>query len=130
MCCWRRRWRRDSEERPSSTGDACLSRFPGVSGRDFLWETMDPVVGESEVLFCFVLFYFVLFPPDQVTQDMLLVNCLVPHWRRPPPDCHRSSLHHFPAADTKGKHSSNSTEISFNQHRVKIDGLEPFENFC
>lgn len=109
MCCWRRRWRKDSEERPSSTGDACLSRSPGVSGRDFLWETMDPVAGENEVLFCFALF-----PPDQVTQDVLLLNSLVPHWRHLPPDCHRSSLHHFPAADTNGKHSNYSTEISIN----------------
>lgn len=44
-CCWRRRWRRDSMERPSSAGDACPSRSPGASGRDFLWATTDPAVG-------------------------------------------------------------------------------------
>lgn len=42
-------------------------------------------------------------PPDQVTQDVAPLNSLVPHWRRPPPDCHHSSLHHFPATDTKDK---------------------------
>lgn len=35
-------------ERPSSAGDACPSRSPGVSGQDFLEETLDPVVSEHK----------------------------------------------------------------------------------
>lgn len=52
-CCWRRRWRRDSAERPSSAGDACPSRSPGASGRGFLWATTDPAGGFDESFFFF-----------------------------------------------------------------------------